>query len=461
MRTILIPIFQAVEAKNILRTEVIKALLADPDVRVVCLSRFPERAAYYQKEIAHERIIYDSFAGVISGPVEKIFSFLKFHLIRTRTTKLRKELRRRDSANHLLYFATLFFDYLIARRSVRQFLRFFDQRFVGDCGFGAVLEKHNPDVVFLANLFDDGEIALLREAKRKNIPTVGFINSWDKLTARCSIRLLPDRMAVFNDIVKNEAGRYADMPGERIAVCGIPQYDQYVFYRPSGRDAFFKKAGLDPAKRLILYAPMGAAFSRSDWDMIDFLHLLFSQNEIGEKAQLLVRFQPNDYADEREIKKRPWLLYDLPGIRYGAERGGDWDLDFKDLKHLADTLAYLSVLVGYASSMSIDAAVFGKPIININFELGRGPMAKSPTQFYKTEHYQKAMQSGGIRLVHTKGELLRWLNAYLADPVLDKEGRERLVREQCFWLDGKAGERIAKVILRAARGNSQGNGRVL
>lgn len=450
MKTVLITIFQAVEAKNILRTNVIKALLEDNAVRVVCLARFPERAEYYAREIPHERITYDAWYQAPQGMLERFFSFLKFSLIKTKTTDLKRLMYYEESGNFVSFTFGRIFNFVFAQKFVRQLIRFIDYRFIPNAGFGALLEKYRPDVVFLAHLFDDVEIALLREAKRKNIPAVGFINSWDKLTARCAVRLLPDTLVVYNDIVKKEAMEHMDMPEERIIVCGIPQYDQYFTDNPVSREEFFRKTGLDPNRKVVLFAPMGRAFSNSDWDMIDMLHTLIPEKL--PNAQLYVRFQPNDFLDEKELSRRPWLKYSFPGKRFGTERGGDWDMDFGELRHLTNTLAHSSLLVSYASSMSIDAAIFGKPVININFELRQGERpSKSPTQYYKTDHYQKALESGGIRLVHSPEELCWWFEQYLYNPDKDSAGRERLVSQQCHRKDGKAGECIAKIILEAAR----------
>ncbi|MDP3727754.1 MAG: hypothetical protein Q8R35_03925, partial [bacterium] len=67
-------------------------------------------------------------------------------------------------------------------------------------------------------------------------------------------------------------------------------------------------------------------------------------------------------------------------------------------------------------------------------------------------HYAKAVATGAIRLARSQEELIAAINAYLADPALDREKRERLIRMQCWRVDGKAGERIAGRILKAAAG---------
>jgi hypothetical protein len=208
----------------------------------------------------------------------------------------------------------------------------------------------------------------------------------------------------------------------------------------------------DPSKRLILYAPMGETFSGSDWDVIDLLHRWQAEGILPADVEVLVRFQPNDAVRGDEIQKRPWLRYDRPGVRFSAERGVDWDMPEAELIHLADTLAHSSLLVCYASGLSVDAAVFGKPVINVNFEITPAEhMIKSPTQFYAMEHYQNAIRTGGIRLVSSPEELRAWIRRYLNDPALDRAGRMRLVKEQCGELDGRAGERIGRAVIEAAR----------
>lgn len=452
MKTVLLTIFQGAVAKNVLRTTIVKTLLAQQDVRVICIVMSPKRATFYRKEIAHERISYDAFYAVPVGRLERVLSFLKFRLIKTATTDLRHRMSYDMHRNYIRYAASVFFNRLIARSSVRKILRFFDYHFIADPGFGALLEKHHPDVVFLTHLFDDAEISLLREARKRMLPTVGFINSWDKLTARCSLRLLPDQLIVFNEIVKQEAVMHADMPEANIAVCGIPQYDTYVTDTPTLRQDFFKKIGIDPARHLILFSPAGIRFSASDWTMIDFLHEVVSGLEGETAAELFVRFPPNDFIDARQLDQRTWLKYILPGVRFGTKWSTDWDMNFDELKLLTDTLVHTSVFVCYSTSIAIDAAIFDKPIIGIGFEIEKNlPLVQSPTQYYKTDHFIKALRPGAMRMVRNKEELVEAIKAYLSDPSLDREGRKQLVKEQCWRLDGKSGERIASEILKKLR----------
>lgn len=447
MRTIGIAIFQAVEAKNILRTSVATALLRDPDVEIVCFVPSEDRRAYYAREIIHPRITYEVLLPDLRGLAERFFGMLKFHLIRTSTMDLKRELRRADGGSALGYAANLLVNRLLARPFVRRIARALDARLVTDRKVRAALRERKPSLLLLAHLFGDEEVSLLREARRLGIPTIGYINSWDKLTARAMVRLLPDWMIVFNALVRDEAILHADMPVERIAIVGIPQYDYYRTTQPGPRQDFCAAFGIPPAKRIIAFAPNGRYSARADGAMIDLLHGWIEDGKIPNAA-LLVRFQPNDVVDRREIERRPWLIYDIPGRRFGGERGGNWDMGEADLLRLRDTLAHAAVVVCYTSSLSVDAAVLDRPVINVNFDLVEIPKrSESPIQYYGMAHYRNALATGGIRVVSDRSSLLSWINRYLEHPEHDAEGRARLVREQCGECDGRAGERLAARIL--------------
>ena len=128
-------------------------------------------------------------------------------------------------------------------------------------------------------------------------------------------------------------------------------------------------------------------------------------------------------------------------------------MDMHDLAHLAYTLNAMSLLIGYASSIAIDAAFFDKPIISINFEVEKNlSPAQSPTNYQQMVHCKTLRRPGGMRFVQTEDELIDWVKRYLADPALDRSGRTRLVQEQCVYTDGKSGERIGEFILKELKG---------
>lgn len=451
MRTIFITLFEGNEARSLLRADFLPTLLKNPSVRIVLFMKNIDRVNLYKKEFSGERIIYEvaPYSRGAIGALDKFFGKLKFLLLRTDTKTLQRKLAFKSSGNYFVYIVGSFLNFLLARRRVRRLVRWMDFKLVKNEIYAAYFEKYKPDLVFLAHLFEEPEIHLLREAKKRAVKTVGFINSWDKVTGRCIMRLLPDKIVVFNDIVKKEAMEHNEISGKDIHVSGIPHYDHYFKAGVSARKEFFRELGINSEEKLIVYAPAGRAFSDSDWDIIDLLTDLINDGSFG-RARLLVRFQPNDFMDSAETQKRNNLIFDYPGIRFASKpgRGIDWDMDEKDFLRLRNTLSHSALVISYASSFAVDAAVFNRPIINIGFEIKEPKNAlRAVRYFYGVAHYQNIVSAGGTRLAKTKEELANLIKGYLGNPALDEAGRKKIVSEQCKFMDGKSAERLGGFVL--------------
>jgi len=448
MKTIFISIFQGVEVKNILRTGIVDNILKDSDTRVVLFTKNKDRVDYYEKEFNDLRLIYEVVEKIDSKGLDAFFSKIKFTLLKTPTTDLKRRLLFESDRNFFRYYFNSLINTIIARPFFRKLARVIDYKFVRNDTYAKYFNKYKPDLVFLAHLFDETESYMLREAKKRKVKSIGFINSWDKITARCSLRLLPDKFVVFNNIVKDELIKYNEVKGENILISGIPHYDQYFKGGVSSRYDFFKKININPKGKLIVYASAGRSQSNSDLFMINLLSRFTKQGKFGKNVDLLVRFQPNDFIDKVELAHIKGLSYDYPGIRFSSKRGVDWDMDFNDLAHLKDTLHHMDVLISYTSSMCIDAAVFNKPIININFELDSSqPAHKLPTRYFIVDHYQKVMKTGAVSLVNNQEELISQINHYLKNPETRAQERKNLVDAQCHYKDGNAAKRISDFIL--------------
>lgn len=461
MRTIFITLFSGMEGKNILRTDIYRILAEIPDLQMVFFIRHAALKAYYANEFAHPRSVFEVVPDVRSSFPERFFGFLKYYLLRSATVDLRRRIHLNESGNRLYYGLSFLANRLLARPSVRRIVRFLDERLIRQSVFGIFFEKYNPSLVFLADLFDDLECTFVREARRRGVRSVGMINTWDRTTSRWMIRILPDHFVVFNEIMKEELVDYADMDRARIAVCGTVQHDHLLTHPPTPKRLFFQRMGIPATHRLLLYCPLGAAFDGSrktlDVQVIAQLSAWITGRVFGtDDITLVVRFHPNDRVREEELRSYPHVVYDIPGIKFAREfahsvaartRGQNWDMSEEDLTRLRDTLTYAAVAICYYTSVSIDAAVLDKPVININFDVDNDTFVAVPHPYYSSTHYRKVAATGGVRLVRSVEELREWIQRYFEHPALDREARGRLVAAQCWRTDGRAGERIAKFLV--------------
>jgi hypothetical protein len=117
--------------------------------------------------------------------------------------------------------------------------------------------------------------------------------------------------------------------------------------------------------------------------------------------------------------------------------------------HLASTIHHSSVIVNIASTMAIDAAVLDKPVVAVAFgATGKRPRSKFFDDIFEHSHYRKLAVTGGLHIVQSLEELVDAVRAYLDNPAIDADGRNRLRESLCFQLDGQAGARAAAVVLR-------------
>ncbi|MES2953243.1 MAG: hypothetical protein V4674_01660 [Patescibacteria group bacterium] len=463
MKTILVPLFSGVEAKNILRTDIGARLLADPEVRAVFLLKNRYLLEYYQAEFAGTKAHFELAPKQSPSHVDRFFAVLKFYLLRSATVDLHRKTRYGEEKKLHSFIASYLVNRIFARPFFRMLVRFADERLVVNRVFDPLFQKYKPDLVFLADLFDDAEVAILRTARAHGVRSLGLINTWDRTTSRWMLRLLPDEFVVFNEIMKEELVRYADMKVSRITISGTVQHDHLLTRLKSPRTVFTAKLGIPSDYEILLYCPIGTNFDKSrpelDRGVIERLSRWVEEGLFGtRKITVLVRFHPNDLVDTHEWPMLPHVVYDRPGKKFtqvlsdavfSRTRGQNWDMTDDDLQHLADTLYHTRLVICYYTSLSLDAAVLEKPVININFDIREGVVIKRPHPYYETTHYKKARDTGGIAVVQTEQEFKEKLLRYYADPSLGAEERNALVRSQCTYADGKSGERVALKILSA------------
>jgi len=451
MKTVVVPIFSGSEGRFILRSDIYTTLTERSGIRIVFLVRSRERKERYEREFINPWVSFEVMPPYKLSLGDALFGFLKYYLLRSRTIDLKRHARYLGQGGLARFMMSFCANRLLARRPVRRLIRSLDRYLVRVPAVSACFERFRPDLVFLADLFDDTEAAFVREARRRNIRTVGMILTWDRTTSRWLVRLLPDLLLVQSEFMRDEALHYQDMPYDAVSICGTIQHDSHMEKPPASREEFCKKMMIPARNKIILYGPIGRSFDASrelDQTVIEMINEWIAQGGLGTKdITLIVRFPPNDFLQEGDMKPRSYVVYQVPGYRFSGKRGQDWDMGFDDLAMLRDTVGNCDLVVTYYSSLSIDAAVFDKPVINIDFNIENGKIVERRHPYYRTTHYQKAAATGGIRLVRSEEELREGIRRYLADPALDRGGRAELVRTQCWKADGKSGRRAGEFLL--------------
>jgi CDP-glycerol glycerophosphotransferase (TagB/SpsB family) len=446
MKTIFITIFGGAIARNILRTDVLKILKSE--LKIILLVPNSKKE-YYEKEFADKNIIIESFPGKIKK-MDKLFFHLGFESLHTKTVTNRQKNYLKNTSDYKGYIIRRIFWFFGQFKLFREFLRGF-YYIIPSKNFRELLRKYKPILVFAPNSISPEDIQLLKEAKKKNIKTLGMVKSWDSLTSKTFLAVKPDHLIAHNEIIKKEAEVFSDYPQSRVFVSGVPQFDIYFDKKNIlSREEFFKKIKADPSKKLIFFCASGGWIAPTDGDIAQILDQAIRSQKIKIPTQVLLRPHPK-YEVDSKVKEYSNIIIDYPGKHLGLGLGS-WEFEEDDMLHLLNSLYHCDLMINTVSTVTIEACIFDKPVINIAFDgFQKKPFFESVARFYTSNHYSNIVRTGGVSVVHDKEEMVEAINSYFLKPDINNNGRAKIVKEQCQFIDGKSGERIGNFILNLTR----------
>lgn len=444
MKTILIPLTSGFTARNVLQTDIFKTL-KDSEARLVFVVSPGTKNDFSEIEVP-DKIIFEEYERppVLQRKFGHFCYLNSFNQpttwkLNTETIKLRRKQLRREKPFRYYFFRLA--SWIVSFDRLRNLLRKIDWAIFPKHSVINLFKKYRPDLLFSTDPLFFDEVYYLEYAKKSGIKSISLIMSWDNLTARGVLPVLSDYLIVWNEIIKQEAINIYNFNSANIFIGGIPQFDLYFHDdKIPSRENFFNSIGADPSKKLIVYTTGSPTLLPGERQIIDIFCSDYLNGKIKGSTQLLIRLNPRDSIEKySNLMKKPGIFFDLPG-RPNRSFRDFWNPSFEDVRHLAATLKYADVLLNMCSTISIEAAIFDTPVINVNLD-------KKLSIFYLYTHFSRIINTGGTRLAGTREELIDIVNMYLNDPGLDRNGRKKIVAEQCYYTDGFAGKRIANYII--------------
>ena len=226
-------------------------------------------------------------------------------------------------------------------------------------GVDDFLIEQRPDVLLVTPLIELGspQLDYVRAARERGIRSALCVWSWDHLSSKALIRVLPDAVIVWNEIQKDEAERFHGISPERVLVTGAQCFDRWFDRKPSrSRAEFCRRAGLPDDRPFILYvcsalfrgSPSEAAFVRA-W----IAAIRSSADPALRDVNILVRPHPQR-LDE-------WTSELLDG----AVLWGSTPTDEPGRADYFDSLYHSAAVVGLNTSALVEAAIVDRPVFTI------------------------------------------------------------------------------------------------
>lgn len=330
----------------------------------------------------------------------------------------------------------------------------------------AQLERDRPDLVWSTFCVSAYEYPYIMAARELGIPVVTSILSFDNLTSRGR---LPDfdHYMVWCEGMRDQLLRlYPYVDPERVTITGTPQFDFHR--RPEflwSRERTLDRLGIPSDSRYVLYSTSAEVLAPDEPELVSRMAAYLREHGRLKDHWIVVRLHPLDDG-------RRWKDVAIPSARVVLSSAWDewpdadgWTLSSRqDQARLVSTLAHSDACVNVASTMSLDAAILDRPVINIDFLSERDAPRDILYEEYDADHYRPLVESGGVSVAHGWEELATLLDRAVADPGRDRELRAGMVRRECGVVDGSAASRVTGAIvdqLRRARGSARDAGRRL
>lgn len=223
------------------------------------------------------------------------------------------------------------------------------------------LERHRPDVVVLVALTfsRSQQLDLLKAARRLEVPVAAAILSWDHLSSKALLHVVPDRVIVWNSVQKQEAVDMHGLPADRVVPTGAQCYDQWFTRRPGrSREEFCRAVGL-----------------RADRPFALWVHsALTPAAEPPEPALVLrwieaLRCHPDPRLRELGVLVRPHpeRLKEWKGVRLdqldNVAFHGRNPIDRDARTDYFDSLYYSAAVIGLVTTAFVEAAIVGRPVL--------------------------------------------------------------------------------------------------
>ncbi len=324
----------------------------------------------------------------------------------------------------------------------------------------------NPDLMIGCSFgMGDMDAAFLAEAKYNAIPSAVVVQSWDRTSNKGYPAIHPDHALVWNEIMKKECIIHLDFKPEHVHVTGSPLWDEHFNRLKTAPDENWRKnLGIAEEKKVIFFSCGGFGSHPANMEVIPHIFDLARQQPFDTPVHVVFRMYPQYlspvtqsgagkikkdeiegllalYKDEKDIS----ILY--PEVTFDGKNFMPTDADHA---YMTECLRQCDVSLSQVSSQMIEACLFDKPAINVEF--GRRVTDKYDLEIadYKTEHLMRIYRTDAIYRVKKADELENAIASALKKPAERHAQRIALTNQEAPVHRGTASLETAKILYKIA-----------
>ena len=314
------------------------------------------------------------------------------------------------------------------------------------------LKANDSKVLFTTNAHLANERELITSAHKLNIPTIGFVKSWDNIHK--GIHSRTKNIAVWNNINKKELIDIEKYKPENIFVTGAPQFDPY-FKKDIlvNRTDFFANMGLNSNRPTIFFATIGdfgLNIDESYW-----LELLINQIRNGDikgNPQIICRLHPWSKLELFEkFSSIPWVKISyindfIPAL--------GWYMNKEKVIMMANMINHSDLVISPGSTVLLEGAIFDRPTL---FPMFHDFQPERVSQYFNRwvlgKHFERIKNLDLVPIIDDSKHFSSIINKSFENTNWYSDQRKQLVRDYIQFTDGNSTKRLADTVLDLA--NSQ------
>ena len=300
---------------------------------------------------------------------------------------------------------------------------------IADGGYDAVL------VSPLVDLSSSGQADIVKAAQHLKVPVGLLVYSWDNLSTKGDLHVMPDKVFTWNRRQREEATKLHDVPSKRVVVAGAPRFDEFLACSPQiPRKQFLGSMGLNPAQPVLMYVCSSAFVSGDELPFISrWLDALRAAPSPDVRAcNVIIRPHPDVALVGKDVTGTK-LDFAFDGVPVTVRR--PFDDPRAVVVHTAsftpqglyECLWHSQAVVGLNTSAEIEAGLLGLPVFSIL--AGDAADGQQSTLHF---HYLLREHDGFVEVADSFERHVEQLQALFTSSKDDRRVRRRAVMKRAM-----------------------------
>lgn len=302
----------------------------------------------------------------------------------------------------------------------------------------------NPKYAIITSMTNfDFDVPIAAACRKLKIKIIGMPRSWDNFTSHGLTRVMPDFLFVQNRYLAVMAKKHQLWRSEKaINIFGVPSYDSFFKEDVYSREELYEKLGLELDYDFIVYGAMGSFLFKNENELPMILNNVVKS--LNKKIKIVYRMHPKFPIPSEFRNSFDELIFDKK-----KDDQVSANMDDNEMKYLRSLIFHSKLVITSASTFAIDAVVFNKSLILLNFDPIEGvDYWESVNRFFDHyDHFEEFVRLANPVIVDKIEKLLDVVRAGLKSDKVNYN-RDEIINALVGPYEGESGVELAKSMLR-------------